>query len=292
MALKDKYLQLMQTEYTIFVLPRVSVTMTPLELMSFFKSRNFFLFLVPLMLMLTGATPSLFAMPSDGLGRAVYWLFCLIGYLGAASLMMLCQASLCRAFGIKRYFAPITSLPLAYVATSFADTAATTFFSTFTSLNFFYMPLFFPQYMLIIGLEVIVFAWVLPPFLARSRGTQEIQEETAETPAGTGVVSANGQSFLAKDIVFIQANQHYVTLRVGEKEVLVRSTFKGIISQLPQDCGLQVHRSFWVSGQGVDVARSLNEPGFVVLECGQKIAVARSRQCAVRSWLTDLATVA
>ncbi|WP_298849811.1 LytTR family DNA-binding domain-containing protein [uncultured Ruegeria sp.] len=290
MKLKDVYLRLQQAEITFVVLPGISTTLTLHEVFSFFLSRNFFLFLAPLMLMLSGATPSLFAMPLDGMGRAIYWVFCLLGYLALAFVMLTSQAACSTYLGFDRFFTPLTCLPIAYGGTQFAEHAATEVFNTIFSLNFVYMPLFLPQYCLILGVELIVIVWVLPAFLSRSRAGVPEQIEQAPTAINSGgVVSANGQSFLVKDILYVQANQHYVTVRLDEKEALVRSTFKGILSQIPCGRGLQVHRSFWVSRRGVDLASSLNDPDSIVLTCGTRIAVARSRQSAVRAWLTDMA---
>ncbi|MDA7964694.1 LytTR family DNA-binding domain-containing protein [Ruegeria sp.] len=284
--------QMLQAEFTLVMLPRVSVTLKLHEAFSFFASRNFFLFLAPLMMLLIGATPSLFAMPLDGLGRAVYWVFCLVGYLALAFCMLFFMGATSCYLNFRKFYSPVLCLIAAFGATRFAEFGATEVFNKVFSYTFVYMPLFLPQYLLILGIELIVMLWVLPPFLARARDVSTDADPEPDSSAPSGIVTVNGKTFLIKDIQYIKASQHYVTIRVGEKDVLVRSTFKGILTQLPKDYGFQVHRSFWVSSKGVDIASSLNEPGNVVLTCGTKIAVARSRQCDVRSWLTQLAAAA
>ncbi|NVO57130.1 LytTR family transcriptional regulator [Rhodobacteraceae bacterium B1Z28] len=292
MKLTDAYKLVKKANITLVMMPRVSVTMKLQEAFGFFASRNFLLFLAPLMMMLVGATPSLFAMPLDGFGRAVYWVFCLIGYAILAFAMLLSMAVASRFFHIGKFFTPLTCLPIAFGATKFAQYGATLFCNIVLSYNFVYMPYFLPQYFLILGVELIVMVWVLPAFLNRARENAPAADDAQEMGASGGVISANDKKFLLRDILYIQANQHYVTIRTEDREVLVRSTFKSILTQLPEDYGFQVHRSFWVSGNGVDLGRSLNEVDCVVLSCGTKIAVARSRQSAVRDWLTDLAAAA
>ncbi|MES0864037.1 LytTR family DNA-binding domain-containing protein [Ruegeria sp. SCPT10] len=288
MTLNDVYLRLKQADITYVVLPRVTVRATVNTLLSFFLSRNFIVFLVPLMLLLIGATSSLFADRLSGFGRAVYWLSMLIGYMGSAFLMILVQASCSSFLGIKRFFSPVTCIPVALGAMTFAELATNWVLNLFQTSDFMYMPMLLPQYLLIVGIESIVIVWVLPPYLDRLGENEGLIEDTPENSA-TGVVTANGQSFLIKDIKFVQANQHYVTVQLDDREVLVRSTFKGILTQLPTGAGLQVHRSCWVANSCVDIARSLNEIGHVVLCNGEKVTVARSRTGAVRDWLASLA---
>ncbi|WP_271952328.1 LytTR family DNA-binding domain-containing protein [Ruegeria faecimaris] len=293
---QDVYNDLKQAELSFVVLPGMSVDAILSEVLSFFLSRNFLMFLPALMLLLLGATPSLFAEPLNGLGRSIYWMFGLLGYMGSVVLMLLFEAVCSRYLGIKRFFTPLTCFPVAYGAMKFAQFATTMVFSTFLSFSFENSPLLLPQYFLVVGIEVIVIVWVFPPYLARLRAGDPQPEDEPDSrvesrvPVANGLVSANGQNFLAKDILFVQAQQHYVTLRVDEKEVLVRSTFKGILSQMPECYGLQVHRSFWVANRCVDIAKSLNEVGYLVLGCGKKIAIARSRHGAVRDWLSEMAS--
>lgn len=292
MKLKDVYQEIRQADITLAVMPRVSVQLTLQESFEFFASRNFFMFLVPLFMVLIGATTALFAMPLDGLGRAIYWGLFVLGYMVCASTMLICMGLASRYLNIRKFPIPVTCFVVVFGATGFAEFTATEIFNTIFSRHFVYMPLFLPQYLLILGIELIVIQWVIPTFLARVRDpVPEVEDDTGSSPAH-GVVSANGQKFLLKDILLIQANQHYVTIRTEEKEALVRSTFKNILTQLPKDCGIQVHRSSWVSRKGVDIARSLNQPDCVVMSCGRRVAVSRSRQDAVHEWLTRMASAA
>jgi hypothetical protein len=278
----------MQTNIKLVMMPRISFDMTLQEGFSFFKSWNFVLFLAPMLMILIGATPTTFAMPLDGLARTVYWVFCVVGYMIGASVILILMGMLTKKYKIGYFLTPITCLPNAYGATKFAEYFSTILSNEILSYSFVYMPYFFLQYMMILGIELIVFIWVLPAYLNRIRNKPTPEGVTENKDLSQEVISANGKKFLLYDIMYIRANEHYVTIHTVDQEVLVRSTFKAILTQVPQGYGFQVHRSCWVACKGVDLGRSLLQNTYVVLSGGEKITIARSRQNDARKWLDNM----
>ena len=59
----------------------------------------------------------------------------------------------------------------------------------------------------------------------------------------------------ARDVVAMEAEEHYVKIRTEARSELVYARFSDAVSQMPGDLGIQVHRSWWVADRAVAGAR-------------------------------------
>lgn len=78
-------------------------------------------------------------------------------------------------------------------------------------------------------------------------------------------------------IIRIQADRQYVTIYTQSRNFFVRGSFAAAIKLLPEDIGLQVHRSHWVRFDDITRLVKLRSKYYVELRCGEKLPVARTR---------------
>lgn len=132
--------------------------------------------------------------------------------------------------------------------------------------------------------------------LGRLRGEatipQEDEDPTTEARPTRFLVKKLGREFLVKvdDIDWIEAAGNYVNLHVGARLYPLRSTMKGIESQLDEDRFIRVHRSAIVN---VDrIAEIEPEPGgdaAITLTSGERLASSRTYRNRLRTQVSSVA---
>ena len=89
-------------------------------------------------------------------------------------------------------------------------------------------------------------------------------------------------------LLSLSAEQHYVRVRTEAGEDLVLMPFSEALASLPNDLGMRIHRSHWVSRNAVEKVEAAPNRLKVVLENGTELPVSRSFSGAVRENWSDL----
>ncbi|WP_223191344.1 LytTR family DNA-binding domain-containing protein [Paracoccus thiocyanatus] len=90
-----------------------------------------------------------------------------------------------------------------------------------------------------------------PALLAENRTTppssppQKPQAEPAKPPPRH--VHFGSHSWPVSALRLIRAEEHYIRVVTDHQEVLIRYRLSDAVSQLPEDAGMRVHRSYWLS---------------------------------------------
>ncbi len=90
-----------------------------------------------------------------------------------------------------------------------------------------------------------------------------------------------------RDVLALQAEEHYVRIHTGEGSELVHCRFGDAVEDMPDDLGLQVHRSWWVAESAVQSARRGSRRWQLNLLTGIDVPVSDSYVAAARErgWL-------
>ena len=95
-----------------------------------------------------------------------------------------------------------------------------------------------------------------------------------------------GQPVALDAIWHLKAEEHYVLLGLRDGTTrLLRGRLADAIAQVPQDAGLQVHRSHWVARTALADLDRRRDGWRLRLLNGEDIPVARNRQAQVRRWV-------
>ena len=89
---------------------------------------------------------------------------------------------------------------------------------------------------------------------------------------------------LGRDLILLQAQDHYVCAATALGETLIRTTIQEAADALG-DHGLRVHRSWWVARQAVEGFAYRKGAPFVLLRGGTEVPVGRTYRRAVRQAL-------
>lgn len=87
---------------------------------------------------------------------------------------------------------------------------------------------------------------------------------------------------LQGELVFLQAEDHYVRVGTTIGQALVHSRFADAIAAASPVEGVQIHRSFWVASQAVVELRKANGAYAVLLADGSVLPVSRTHLTAIR----------
>ncbi|WP_143526078.1 LytTR family DNA-binding domain-containing protein [Roseivivax lentus] len=125
--------------------------------------------------------------------------------------------------------------------------------------------------------------------LQGARGTAE-QDRQNEEAASADVAHLLRKLPVQKRgrLLALSAEQHYVRVRTEAGEDLVLMPFSEAIASLPNDLGMRIHRSHWVSRNAVDKVKAARSSLMVILENGTELPVSRSFSGAVRETWSDL----
>ena len=76
----------------------------------------------------------------------------------------------------------------------------------------------------------------------------------------------------------IQAQEHYIKVTTRKGSDLILHTFGKIVAQLPEELGIQVHRSFWVANNNVKSWKCENNNYSLQLYFGEDVPVSRRHE--------------
>ncbi|MEX0286740.1 MAG: LytTR family DNA-binding domain-containing protein [Paracoccaceae bacterium] len=130
-------------------------------------------------------------------------------------------------------------------------------------------------------IETVVLVRFLP--LLRLQRMVQGGEIPVEVPAGEVepvAVVLSGQSLPLAEIRSVRSDEHYLVLNMQGREERVRARMADFLAQVPEDSGVQTHRSHWVArGEvgvlGRDVLRTRS---------GEEIPVSRRRWNDIQAW--------
>ncbi|WP_168199215.1 LytTR family DNA-binding domain-containing protein [Pseudorhodobacter turbinis] len=107
-------------------------------------------------------------------------------------------------------------------------------------------------------------------------------EEPVECPAWLEIL---GNRLKADDIWHLKAEEHYVAIHLRDgQSLLARGRLVDAIAQLPENCGMQVHRSHWIAAEALAALHRHRSGWRLDLHNGHDVPVARNRQANVRPW--------
>jgi len=79
------------------------------------------------------------------------------------------------------------------------------------------------------------------------------------------------------NILALSAQDHYVNIITENGEHLNRMTMKEAVSMLPENTGIQVHRSHWVSNNAMMALSKNSDRYFLKLRNGQQVPVSKAK---------------
>lgn len=134
------------------------------------------------------------------------------------------------------------------------------------------------------GLQVHPIA-ALSPSIAPQPKTEPPAASVKKAAPSMQVVAVLGQTVTQDSIWHLKAEEHYVSLNLRDgTSQLLRGRLADAIAQLPDDLGLQVHRSHWVAKAALAELDRKRDGWRLRLLNGADIPVARNRQTEVRAW--------
>ncbi|SDN44987.1 LytTr DNA-binding domain-containing protein [Lutimaribacter pacificus] len=119
------------------------------------------------------------------------------------------------------------------------------------------------------------------------RPGKESREQT--TSARRTELVVGSESFRFEALRMIRAEEHYVRITTTTGVHLLRFRFSDAISQLPDEVGIQVHRSYWLSYDAIAGRRRLPDSRtLVTLWNGETVTVPRARRKQLEAALMAL----
>ena len=70
------------------------------------------------------------------------------------------------------------------------------------------------------------------------------------------VIHIGAEKIRASEILYIEAQEHYVMIRTLAGSSLIRAGFSNVLTQLDDIDGIQTHRSWWVSRRAIKKSKS------------------------------------
>ncbi len=131
-------------------------------------------------------------------------------------------------------------------------------------------------------LPIHLLLWlILERGVHRTGGAKE-----AETPSAPHFLQ-RASNLQAKDVLALQAEEHYVRIYSRDGAELVHYRFGNAVNEMPAELGLQVHRSWWVAGSAVRSAKRGSRRWQLDLSNDVAVPVSDSYVKAVRErgWL-------
>ncbi len=162
----------------------------------------------------------------------------------------------------------VASLPIAiWVAALHVLVLGQTFWSELSRL--------WPYILVIAPLIGLVFD------LAERRNAPQL---TASKPTQMPDWVAQLPSDIGRDLILLQAQDHYVRAETARGETLIRASL-GQAAEALGDYGLRVHRSWWVARHCIAAQRYRGSAPVLVLKTGQEVPVGRAYRPAVKAAL-------
>ncbi len=86
-------------------------------------------------------------------------------------------------------------------------------------------------------------------------------------------------------IIWVEAQEHYVRITTNNEVRMVLCRFSDMVRELPDDTGMQVHRSHWVASSGIARVARDGQNMKLVLHSGDSVPVSRSFRSTVETRL-------
>ncbi|MEZ5731339.1 MAG: LytTR family DNA-binding domain-containing protein [Paracoccaceae bacterium] len=256
------------------------MNLTTHELRQFIVSRPVIILLIGAVILLAASNPSLFASIPRYSSRAFYWGFSIALYLLALPYWARLSYAVWRRF----FDAPIPlilgSSPLVILLTLIAADLPQVIGNLapprgdpieFTS--------FVRNCLIAHVLESIALLWLLPLYRTGQTADEPRQGHATEEDAPEFVV-LSGRSLPIRSLRFVKSAEHYLIVTMDRGTIEIRARMKDFVEQLSDNCGIQTHRSFWVSANEATAFQG----GAVKTRAGEDIPVSRGRLPTVRDW--------
>ncbi len=97
-----------------------------------------------------------------------------------------------------------------------------------------------------------------------------------DQPAGTLLAGLTPP--LDGQVIWVEAQEHYVRLTTDNENRLVLARFSDVIREFPNDTGMQVHRSHWISQKAIVAHQKSGQNMSLELTTGDIVPVSRAYQ--------------
>lgn len=117
--------------------------------------------------------------------------------------------------------------------------------------------------------------------------TDTSKVEVSETSKATGIQQAATAFFDSLDppvtgtLCSVEAQEHYVQIITTEESRMILYRFSDVVKQLPDELGMQIHRSHWVSYAAVEKPDIQGQSMKLILNDGRTVPVSRTFRAAV-----------
>ena len=88
-------------------------------------------------------------------------------------------------------------------------------------------------------------------------------------------------------VLAVKAEQHYIKVYTQDRQYMVLYRFSDAMNELPEDLGLQVHRSWWIRTSALTRLRQGGRKMFAELVTGDSIPISGPNQALVRRMAAD-----
>lgn len=254
------------------------------ELRSFLLSKQLLISLAAILGIAIAVDPYVFPQPVNIIGRTVFWILGISLYLSVMVTIGLAIAAVSRRLGFGAIYWPVVGIPIVIFSTIGAAYLGAFFTDQVETRLDLDAAAFIRNYLLAQAFEFLLLNFVMGDHLTRQRMKKLREADAARQPAS---LIANGRTIFIDHIHMLEAKQHYVEITTRTGKIVVRSTLKTLLAQIPEVAGLQVHRSYWVS-RSVLVQLSGNSGKKVVhLKDGRTVPVSRPREPVVDKWFRE-----
>lgn len=243
---------------------------------------------------------------------AIYFLSSVVGLFGAwSALMLLAQASLKNI--IENVYSIIPDCFGAFMSifTTYCLVVMIGRTPVLSSLPSILLYIFYV--VIIVHVSLLLWSLLAPRLLLEMRNYGEAQDvinihprnytvdspvpslpEEEDTPQpyfsqSSFFVVVSGQRILASDISYMSAQGNYVQIFTDARNYFVAGSLQEVIGQLPDDIGLRVHRSHWISYKAIKEIIPNGRGLVVMLNSGIEVPVSRNNQNSVKQLKLPLA---
>lgn len=271
----------MNIHVTIILVNGRRLIISPESLLSWITSAQFVTFLSAIWGIAIVLDPVVASDYLSLLTKAAFWLVVLLIYLGIMLALGVLVAVFANKIKLEAVYWPIVGVPVVVVATliigflgSFIGRENIELEITSLSRSYFLAQVF----------EFLLLNFVLSDHLWRQRLSKL---KSSSGTVQTASLVANGRTIFVDQILMLEAKQHYVEITTRTGKIVVRSTLKTLLAQIPEAAGLQVHRSYWVSRNFMTQLSGNVGKKAIHLKNGGTVPVSRPREESVNRWFLD-----
>jgi DNA-binding LytR/AlgR family response regulator len=254
------------------------------ELRGFLTSRHLLVSLVAIVGIAIAVDPYVFPTPVNLFGRAIFWILGVMLYLIVIVTVGLLIAAVSRRLGFGAIYWPLVGIPIVAFATIGAAYLGAFFTDEVETRLDLDAAAFIRNYLLAQAFEFLLLNFVMSDHVTRQR-LRRLKSDTVNAQPASLI--ANGRTIFIDHIQTLEAKQHYVEITTRTGKIVVRSTLKTLLAQIPDTAGLQVHRSFWVNRNVMVQISGNSGKKQVHLKDGRLIPVSRPREAIVDQWFRD-----